>query len=191
LAYLTGIAGPSLSFETKAGVIRAEVMGSRVKLEMPQPSVVQRDYSLKVDGEPLTVSSVAVGVPHVVLWVDDIEDAPVTRLGPAIRYHGHYAPAGTNVNFVHALVDGTFAIRTYERGVEDETLACGTGSVASALVAAAKGMADSPAVLHTRGGEFLTIHFARDENGFHDVFLEGDARVIYEGKLWPEAVNSG
>ncbi len=189
LAYLTGIAGPRLSFETKVGVIRAEVMGGRVKLEMPQPTAVQHDYSLKVGGEPLTVSSVAVGVPHVVVWVDDIEDAPVTRLGPAIRYHDHYAPAGTNVNFVQSLDNGTFAIRTYERGVEDETLACGTGSVASALVAAAKGKAGSPAVLHTRGGEFLTIHFVRDENGFRDVFLEGDARVIYEGKLWPEAAD--
>ncbi len=187
LAHLQGIAGAQLSFETKAGVIRAEVTGKRVKLEMPQPSAVSLDYALEVQGVKITVSSVTVGVPHVVTWIDDIEKAPVFEAGRAIRYHDHFATAGTNANFVQILDDGTFAIRTYERGVEDETLACGTGSVAAALVAAEKGLIDSPGILHTRGGELLKIHFERDGQGFRDVFLEGDARVIYEGRLHGEA----
>ena len=184
LAYLKGIAGARLSFETKAGVIRAEVTGGRVKLEMPEPTAPELDYPLKVKEETFTVSSITVGVPHVVIWVTDLETSPVFRVGQAIRSHQRYGPAGTNVNFAEELDDGTFAIRTYERGVEDETLACGTGSVATALIAAAKGMADSPTVLHTRGGEALRVYFERSGDEFRSVFLEGETRVIYEGRLW-------
>jgi len=187
LAYLKGIAGSRLSFETKSGVIWAEVTGGRVKLEMPEPTTPELDYPLEVEEEAFMVSSITVGVPHVVIWVSHLETSPVFRLGRAIRYHGRYAPAGTNVNFVEQLDDGTFSIRTYERGVEDETLACGTGSVATALIAATKGIAASPAVLHTRGGEALKVYFEGSGDDFRNVFLEGDARVIYEGRLWKEA----
>jgi diaminopimelate epimerase len=187
LAYLKGIAGPRLSFETMSGIIRAEVTVGRVKLEMPEPSVAELDYPLKVEEEALTVSSITVGVPHVVIWVTDLEASPVFKAGRAIRYHDRFAPAGTNVNFVKQLDDGTFAIRTYERGVEDETLACGTGSVGTALIAATKGMTTSPAVLHTRGGEDLKVYFEKSGESFTGVFLEGEARVIYEGKLSKEA----
>jgi diaminopimelate epimerase len=95
------------------------------------------------------------------------------------------------VNFVQALDDGSMSIRTYERGVEDETLACGTGSVAAALVAAEKGLVRSPGVLRTRGGECLNIHFEKNDDGFSGVFLEGDARLVYEGKLHQEATAAG
>jgi diaminopimelate epimerase len=186
LAHLKGIAGPKLCFETKSGVIRAVVTGERVKLEMPEPTALQLDYSLKAKEEAFTVSSITVGVPHVVIWVTDLETSPVFRVGQAIRFHERYAPAGTNVNFVEQADDGALAIRTYERGVEDETLACGTGSVATALIAATKGLAVSPAVLHTRGGEALRVYFERSGGDFLNVFLEGDARVIYEGRLWKE-----
>jgi diaminopimelate epimerase len=154
---------------------------------MPQPSTLDLDYAVEAGGETLTVSSVTVGVPHVVVWVSDVDTAAVFKMGRAIRYHAHYAPAGTNVDFVQPLDDGTLAIRTYERGVEDETLACGTGSVAAALIASAKGMVTSPAALNTRGGERLKIHFDKHGHEFREVFLEGDARVIYEGRLWKEA----
>jgi diaminopimelate epimerase len=187
LAYLKGIAGPRLTFETKSGVIRAEVGGGQVKLEMPEPSTPELDYRLKVEEETFSVSSITVGVPHVVIWVTDLETSPVFKVGQAIRFHQRYSPAGTNVNFVEQLDDGTFAIRTYERGVEEETLACGTGSVATALIAATKGLAASPTVLHTRGGEALKVYFERSGDDFRSVFLEGDARVIYEGRLWNEA----
>jgi diaminopimelate epimerase len=186
---LKGIAGPKLTFETKAGVIQAEVAGERVKLEMPEPSTAELDYFLEVEGETFTVSSISVGVPHVVIWVNDLEAAPVFKAGRAIRYHEHYAPAGTNVNFVQPLDNGTLAIRTYERGVEDETLACGTGSVAAALIAAAREVSTSPGGLHTRGGELLKIYFEKDGSDFRNVFLEGGARVIYEGRLWEEATS--
>jgi diaminopimelate epimerase len=159
-----------------------------VKLELPKPSIPELDYPLEVEGEAVTVSSITVGVPHAVIWVEDLEGTPVVKTGRAVRYHGQYAPAGTNVNFVKPLDDGILAIRTYERGVEDETLACGTGSVAAALIASAKGMITSPGTFRTRGGELLRIHFEKDGHGFRHVFLEGDARVIYEGQLWGEAI---
>jgi diaminopimelate epimerase len=187
LAHLKGIAGPRLSLETQTGVIQAEVTDRRVKLEMPQPSTVELDYPLEVGGETFTVSSITVGVPHVVIWAKDVDTAAVFKIGQAIRYHTHYAPAGTNVNFVQPLEDGALAIRTYERGVEDETLACGTGSAAAALIASAKGMVNSPAALNTRGGELLKVYFDKHGDEFREVFLEGDARIIYEGKLWKEA----
>jgi len=187
LAYLQGIARERLRFETRAGTIKAEVTGKRVKLEMPEPSKIALDYPVQVENETVTVSSVTVGVPHAVIWVDDIDSAPISDMGPAIRYHKQFEPAGTNVNFLQALDDGGFAIRTYERGVEDETLACGTGSVAAALVAAEKDLVQSPGVLRTKGGEILKIYFEKRENSFCNVFLEGDARVIYEGRLWKEA----
>ena len=187
LAYLKGIADSRLKFETKAGVIRAEVSGNRVKLEMPQPTRPELDYSIKVEEQAFTVSSIMVGVPHVVIWVNDLATAPVCKTGRAIRYHERYAPAGTNVNFVQPLENGTFAIRTYERGVEDETLACGTGSVAAAIVGAEKGMAVAPTTMQTAGGELLQVYFDKDGNDFCRVYLEGEARVIYEGRLWKEA----
>jgi diaminopimelate epimerase len=156
---------------------------------MPESTIAELDYLLKVEEETLTVSSITVGVPHVVIWVTDVEASPVFKAGRAIRNHERYAPAGTNVNFVKQLDDGTFAIRTYERGVEDETLACGTGSVGTALIAATKGMTTSPAVLHTRGGEDLKVYFEKSGESFSGVFLEGEARVIYEGKLSNEAIS--
>jgi len=187
LAHLLGIAGTSLSFETLAGVIRAEVAGRRVKLEMPTPSGAETGYAIEVDGEGIEVNSIVVGVPHVVIWVEDIEQAPVVALGQKIRYHERYAPGGTNVNFVQVREDGPLLIRTYERGVEDETLACGTGSVASALLASLGRSFESPVSLLTRGNEVLTIHFAGSGDAFSSVFLEGDTKVVYDGLLWEEA----
>lgn len=183
LAFLKGIAGAGLKFETRAGVIRAEVSGERVKLEMPAHSVAEIDYCLEVGDETLTVSSITVGVPHVVVCVNDVESARVFKLGRAIRYHKRYAPAGTNVNFVQSVDEDLFAVRTYERGVEEETLACGTGSVAAALIASTKGLGSSPMSLRTRGGETLKVYFERHGDRFNGVFLEGDARLVYEGRL--------
>jgi len=185
-AHLKGIAGPRMAFRTVAGVMRAEVLGERVKLEVGRPRDIALDFELSVNGEMLRADSLNTGVPHVVVAVGDLEGCDVTGLGRAIRYHAHFAPAGTNANFVR-VAGGAVHIRTYERGVEDETLACGTGSIAAALVAALKGQVASPVEIHTRGGETLRIHFSREGGGFRDVFLEGGAAYVYEGRLQPGA----
>ena len=186
-AYLNQITGPKLAFETVAGIVHAQVGKKRVKIKMTEPTDLQTDLVIDLQQGAQQISSVNTGVPHVVVRVDDIEQAPVNAMGREIRYHTQFAPAGTNVNFISPRNDGLLAIRTYERGVEDETLACGTGSVAAAIISAHTSNLESPVDLLTRSGEVLTIYFERSADSYTDVFLEGDARVIYQGDLWEEA----
>jgi diaminopimelate epimerase len=184
LAVMHGIAPADLSFETLAGIIQAEVRDRRVKLLMTGVGEVSLNRAIPLEGETLTGHFLKVGVPHVAVPVADMESAPVTRWGRAIRFHPMFAPAGTNVNFIRVEGPQEVVIRTYERGVEDETLACGTGAVAAALIAARLGQVRSPVTVHTRGGEALTVFFTPQGEGFTEVFLEGDALVAYQGELW-------
>ena len=189
-AYVNGIAGKNLTFETDAGIVSGQINADRTKVKMPDPKDLRLDYSIELADGPLTVSSINTGVPHVVIMHDDIEKVDVFGVGREIRRHEAYAPAGTNVNFICQQGPGKLAIRTYERGVEDETLACGTGSIASALICAIKLGWTSPINLVTRSQESLTIHFAQNSGIFDDVYLEGDARIIYTAQLGEEAWNS-
>ncbi len=186
-AFLNGIAGENLSFETVAGIIDAEVRGDVVKLRLPDPRNLVAEDRIRIQNEELFVSSINTGVPHVVYFVRDPDQFDVFNTGRAIRRHEHYQPAGTNANFV-AVVDGnTLRVRTYERGVEDETLACGTGSVASALIAACKGLVKSPVDVRVQSGELLRIYYEQTDGGFTKVYLEGKAKVVYQGTLWDDA----
>jgi diaminopimelate epimerase len=189
-AFVNGIAGENLTFETDAGIVSGQVNTDRAKVKMPDPTDLRLDYSIELAMGPLAVSSINTGVPHVVIMQDAIEAVDVFGLGREIRNHEAFAPAGTNVNFICQRGSGNLAIRTYERGVEDETLACGTGSIASALVSAIKLNWTSPINLLTRSQESLTIHFAEDSGIFSNVCLEGDARIIYTAQLGEEAWNS-
>ncbi len=185
-AYLTGIASPEMTFETAAGMIHAEIKGDRVKIKVTDPESLEVDYMLKLEHALLQVSSVNTGVPHVVIARDDIHDIDIVPVGREIRFHNRYAPAGTNVNFISPRNNG-IAIRTYERGVEDETLACGTGAVAAAIVTACKGKIGSPVDVLTRSGEHLQVYYQVKEGRFYNVYLEGDARVIYKAQLFEDA----
>ena len=186
-AFLTGIAGPELTFETDVGIVSASIVENRVKVGMTDPSEVTPNIMLDLAAGSRRMAAINTGVPHVVLEVPDLETTDVCGIAREIRYHRTFAPAGTNVNFITPLADDTIAVRTYERGVEDETLACGTGSIAAALVTAARHGTGSPIHVKTRGGTLLTIHFTRRDGRFRDVYLEGDARIIYSGEMWPEA----
>ncbi len=186
-AYLNGIAGERLSFETQAGIINGQVKDGGAKVKIPDPADLRLDYSIDLKNGSLTVSSINTGVPHVVIMMDSVDEVDVFGLGREIRHHEAFAPAGTNVNFICAQNSGQLAIRTYERGVEDETLACGTGSIASALIASLKTRWASPISLVTRSGETLTIYFREGDQVFTDVYLEGDARLIYTAELNPDA----
>ena len=187
-AEMLGIAGPHMTFDTLAGIIRAQVVGSRVKLQMGRPQQIRLHQSVEVDGVVHQIHSINTGVPHAVLVCSDLEAIPVRTLGRKIRFHPVFQPAGTNVDFVTVLDGCTLAIRTYERGVEDETLACGTGTVAAALVAATLGMVSSPVEVRARSGETLTVSFTRNGTEFHEVFFEGEVRLIYQGELMAEAL---
>jgi diaminopimelate epimerase len=186
-ALLRGIAGEKMSFETMAGIIDAEVRGDVVKLRLTDPRELVMDDEIRIENQVLFVHSINTGVPHVVHFVRDPDDFDVFNTGRAIRRHEHYRPAGTNANFAAVLDDHTLRVRTYERGVEDETLACGTGSVAVALIAARKGFVESPVDVRVQSGELLRIHFEQTEGGFTKVYLEGNAKVVYQGLLWDEA----
>jgi diaminopimelate epimerase len=189
-ACLKGIAGPQMTFETLAGPISAEVKGRRVKILMPRPGPASMDMDLEFQEGWAHCDFINTGVPHVVVGVEDLAGHPVVAQGRVIRYHGRFAPEGTNANFVTWVGSNRLALRTYERGVEDETLACGTGAIASALTAAIRGVVDPPVAVETRGGEVLVIHFERNGDAFEKVWLEGNTTIVYEGKLNPEAIEA-
>src|SRR5512145_1343825 len=144
------IARRRLAFETLAGLIRAEVSGRRVKLQMTRPRGLALGKSLTLRGRKIEYSFLDTGVPHAVIFVPDLEKIDLPGVGRGVRTHRAFAPRGTNVDFVRVR-DGAVFVRTYERGVEGETLACGTGAVAAGLLAAAHGLAAPPASVHTRG----------------------------------------
>jgi diaminopimelate epimerase len=122
-------------------------------------------------------------VPHVVVRVEDIASIDVRKVGALIRYHALFDPKGTNVNFIEKRADRSIAIRTYERGVEDETLACGTGVVASALIFAATESVDGPMQVLVRGGDELEVGFARRGGQFTNVTLTGPADFVFDGAI--------
>lgn len=187
-AYLNRISLERLSFETMAGIIKAEVKGGRVKVELTRPKGLRLGLKIPIDGKEYEGNFLNTGVPHVVYFIDDIDNIDVIGIGRKTRYHDIFKPSGTNANFVKIVDPHSLSIRTYERGVEDETLACGTGSVASALIAGSLGKVKSPVSLKTKGGKTLKVYFKWDGKEFSDVFLEGEARVIYTGELSEEAL---
>ncbi len=182
-AYLNGIAGDKMSFETIAGVHHSEVKGENVKLEMTLPSNIKLKFGLRIDNQEITVNFANTGVPHVVLFTDNVNSINVEKLGPKIRYQREFAPAGTNANFVQVVDSNNLKIRTYERGVEAETLACGTGTVAAAVIGILDGKLKSPVAALTRGGIELKVYMKLSSGKIQELFLEGDARVVFTGKL--------
>jgi len=183
-AFLNGIAKARLAFETMAGIIHAEITNQRVKLQMPSPTELKLNQRIFVEDKSYIMGSITLGVPHAVLLIEDIDRAPVIDVGRKIRFHQAFQPGGTNVNFVQIIDSSYLTIRTYERGVEDETLACGTGSVASALITAALNYIKPPVKVKTRGDEILTIYFQKNNDlSFSHVYLEGDTCLVFEGTL--------
>jgi diaminopimelate epimerase len=172
-----------ISFETPAGVISAELKGDLVTLRMTEPTDLQLDVDLSTANENKAIHFINSGVPHVVIPVAKIDDADVRREGAAIRHHQIFSPKGTNVNFIEKRGPNKIAIRTYERGVEDETLACGTGIVASALIFAANENTNGPISVIARGGDELQVGFEKGEGGFRNVTLTGPAEFVFEGKI--------
>lgn len=173
---------PSLTVETLAGNLLGKITPNGISIQMPNPTEIQLNKQLSLKNEISTICSLNTGVPHAILFVDDIEAVEVEKLGPEIRHHSFFNPKGSNVNWVQILNDHEIAIRTFERGVEGETLACGTGSTAAALAASMLYQLNSPLNVRTKSNETLTIHFSKKNNKFHDVWMCGPAIKIFEGK---------
>ena len=178
-------AGPleNVSFETPAGVIGAQLRGELVTLEMSQPNDLRLELEIPIGGEKIRAAYIDSGVPHVVVPVAKIDDIDVRSLGAALRHHPMFAPRGANANFSEQRGPRSIAIRTYERGVEDETLACGTGVVASALIFAANENIAGPIDVLVRGGDTLQVHFTRKDGYFSGVTLTGPADFVFDGTI--------
>jgi diaminopimelate epimerase len=174
----------SVSFETIAGILTAEIVEEEVRIAMSEPKDLELKAPVEIEGLEVDLHFLNTGVPHVVGFVDDLENFDIVKNGRAIRRHPHFSPNGTNVNFVKILGPDHIAIRTYERGVENETLACGTGMVASALVHHLLNGAESPVKVDVEGGDTLTIGFEKiDDTTFSKVTLTGPADFVFEGEI--------
>ena len=183
--YASRVAGPreELSFETPAGVIGARLQGDLVRLEMSEPKDLRLGITISWPEGEMAAHFINSGVPHVVVPVNDLEKIDVRGLGSAIRRNDLFAPRGANVNFLEERGERQISIRTYERGVEDETLACGTGVVASALIFAATRNVAGPIGVLVRGGNELQVGFTKEGDQFKNVTLTGPAEFVFEGTI--------
>ncbi len=182
-AFEKGFAPAKHSFDTVAGIINAEVKGPMVKVKLTAPHGRKKALDVQFNGQQYEVDHINTGVPHAILFFDNVEEQDVKDIGQHVRYHDVFAPAGTNVNLVEKKNGSALKVRTYERGVEDETLACGTGCVASALFAAARFQIESPVEVETRGGEILKVHIENGSGSEPDVYLEGLTKITFEGRI--------
>jgi diaminopimelate epimerase len=182
-ARVRGIAGQSMAFQTMAGLVHATVDDETVTIGMGEVAPVRPPEELDAAGGRWTVNPIEAGVPHAIVFTNNLTELDVDSIGRAIRQHEFFAPRGTNVDFVQVLGPQAIAVRTYERGVEAETLACGTGSIASAVVShEVKGLAAGPIRVNVPGG-LLTVDFVKQNGRATDVRLSGDAVFVYEGEL--------
>lgn len=180
-AFTEGLGKKRMDIETGAGLLNARIGSGRVKIAMTGPEGMALDIRLALSGKSYDVAFVDTGVPHAVIFCDGLEGLDVKGLGRELRRHDRFAPDGTNADFVCITGADSIEIRTYERGVEDETLACGTGSVAGAVLANALHGVNPPVKVLTRSGEVLMVYFKPDKSGYRDIFMEGGARLTYKG----------
>lgn len=172
------------SFETLAGTIQARFeTDSRVTVGLTSPHGLKMNVLPATDTVPSPVHFINTGVPHAVAFLENVQDIDIVRMGSFLRYHEAFAPAGTNANFAQIISPNHLKIRTYERGVEDETLACGTGMSATALIHAALTGCESPVHLDVAGGDTLAVSFERCGDSFTNVMLTGPAYQVFEGMV--------
>ncbi len=182
LAYRLGLAPANHVLETDVGQVRIRVnpKTEMVKVELTTPKDLINNIDLLLENnESIQIQYVNTGVPHSVVLTDEPEQFDLKRLGPKIRFHHRFAPQGTNVNVVKVESPSTLYIRTYERGVEDQTYACGTGAAASAFITYSLGMTTAESQVITSGGEHLFISIQDGK-----IYLEGKANLVYEGTLF-------
>jgi diaminopimelate epimerase len=190
-AFLKVIAGKHMTMEFPAGVLEAEILsGDDVQVTMPLRLEPPVPASLDIRGKEIKGFRVHAGVPHFILFVREMEAAPVSTLGPLIRSHPFFGEAGTNVDFLSLRESGPTAIRTWERGVEGETLACGTGVTAAAWLLQERYGKRGPHRLLVRSGSVLEVGLPGAGNGSREVFLKGEARVVYRGILSGGSIHS-
>ena len=187
----------SAKFISNDAEYSGEVLGDElIKFNLNSPKLIKYNFKIKAAGQMITSNFADTGSPHVVIKISDvlkdagnpkssfknIMDFPVNSLGKEIRYSSDFMPGGTNVNFID-VVEDVINIRTYERGVEDETLACGTGSVAAAIICYVTDNLKPPITLKTYGGDYLTVNFEVENEKVKNLSLTGPAKIIFEGSI--------
>ncbi len=183
LARDLGLAEETMAFETDAGLVRAEIAGPNVRIHLPPPADWRMSIALEAAGRKFLCHSINTGVPHAVIEVESPAAVNLQELGPAIRHHPAFAPRGTNVDFMAVTAPDALRLRTYERGVEAETPACGTGSVACALVAGRLGKVTPPVRVSVAGGDVLVVDYSLAGGEAADVSLLGPAVHVFEGRV--------
>ncbi|MFH1067086.1 MAG: diaminopimelate epimerase [bacterium] len=178
----TGWKKTSMKLLTRAGLIEAEFVGENVRIQLTSPSSPFLNQPIRLTRGVAIVHFIDTGVPHAVVFVDDVEHFPVEEVGRELRYHQNFKPQGTNANFAQVLRPRVLRLRTYERGVEGETLACGTGVTAASLIAHLVHGFSSPIKVTTQGGDTLVVHFKKSGDQFQDVTLLGPAEVTFKGE---------
>ena len=172
-----------MTFETMSGILDAEIMDDTVKVKLTLPKDLKKNITLQINGQKITGDYIDTGVPHFVIFSKDNSQEDVYNTGKIIRFHKEFAPRGTNVNFYTILDSHTISNRTYERGVENETLACGTGSTAAAIISGLHGLTHSPVNVRTKSGLILKVFFDIAGDEIKNVYLQGDAEVSFTGVL--------
>jgi len=182
---------------TPAGIVTGRhAEDDYVRVCIPDPENIQRDVRVKIGGMEWTCDLAVTGVPHAIVYVDCVEGVDIDHLGPAFRHHPQFGPRGVNVNFVEVVAPGRLAVRTFEFGVEDETLACGTGSATAAIMAAMRfgwddrlASGDEPVEVTARSGDVLRIWFhIHDSDDVRDVCLETVVRQVCRGVIAEQLV---
>jgi len=168
--------------KTMDNIITAESSGDMITLDMGKPANIQWNLSLKYDNRFLRIHSLNTGVPHAVHFVDNAEEVDILKIGSYLRNYSLWSPKGTNATFAQKMGSHHLKIRTYERGVEGETLACGTGAAAAAVAAAYEGM-EGPIKIETRSGDLLTVEFKSENNAFSNIKLTGPATFVFQGSI--------
>ncbi len=172
------IAPSKLSFEVEGVIYEAVVSQNRVTLKMPPPTQISTQTVQVYESFLEAGGFVRIGVPHLVLFTNEVDQVDVFQIGRHYRHHPYFK-YGTNVNFVQVIDKQTIKIRTYERGVESETLACGTGATSSAIISQLVKKIFPPVTVRMPGGN-LVVNW---ESEFQTVFLEGEAAIVYNGEL--------
>lgn len=182
----------TFTMQTIAGIIGAQISSKSIQVHLSDPTGYKEIVPLSMRGKSLKVSYIDTGVPHTIIYVDNLASINVKIIGEAIRYHKKFHPRGTNVNFVEQINQNLIEVRTYERGVEDETKACGTGSVASAIVSYIKSrkVAENQNIFNakmkvkTKSKEILEVSFDITNNTLTNVWLKGSANRIAKGEYY-------
>ena len=180
---VSGRKGNVLRIQTQAGLVTLQIRGQEVQVSMTEPTKLRLGKKVVVAGRKLAIDFLNTGVPHAVMFVRSVRSVDVAQLGRAIRYHSAFAPSGTNVNFVEIGRGNRIHVRTYERGVENETLSCGTGVTAAALLSAHNEKGFNTVRVSTLGGN-LSVEFNKiDDQHFDNIWLCGPAELVFSGVI--------